>query len=285
LEAHTDKTASNVEDLRNLFKPTVDLLEDPLATTDLLSSLAPAFHLAAGPDIIVLRSASGSAGVTVLLQNPYVAPLATTIAVGRKEDTALPDHITVTMGPLEVGRLVMPLRFKNGTEAKVKISCARQRESRTRAKGEGALDVPGSALGILGGLMTAALTPVGHFSVTRRGGDVANPFSLPFEMPSGSENGRITYERLWSPEGIPPAEVTVVRRPEVGTVITTTGYVLAVLGGLLAAIVAAFIPTGGGVLYGGRRDRRHGSCRQWFVSRVLALRGAGSHATSNELSR
>jgi hypothetical protein len=135
----------------------------------------------------------------------------------------------------------MPLRFKNGTEAKVKISCARQRESRTRAKGEGALDVPASALGILGGLMTAALTPVGHFSVTRRGGDVANPFSLPFEMPSGSADGRTTYERLWSPTGVPPADVVVVRRSEVGRVLTATGYVLAAIGGPLPAVGLALV--------------------------------------------
>jgi hypothetical protein len=237
LEAHTDKTASNIEDLRNLFKPTVDLLEDPLATTDLLSSLAPAFHLAAGPDIIVLRSANGSAGVTVLLQNPYAAPLATTIAVGRKDDTSLPDHIAITLAPLEVGRLAIPLRFKEGTEAKVNISCERQRQSRARAKGRGALDVPDSALGILGGLLTLALTPVGHFSVTRKGGDVTNPFSLPFEMAAGAETGRITYERLWSPAGVPPPEVKVVRRPEAGRVLTAPGYVLAASGGALGALL------------------------------------------------
>ena len=237
LEAHTDKTVSNIEDLRNLFKPTVDLLEDPLATTDLLSSLAPAFHLAAGPDIIVLRSANGAPGVSVLLQNPYVAPLATTIAVGRKDDTSLPDHITVTLGPLEVGRLVIPLRLKKGTEAKVKINCERQKQARTRAKGRGALDVPNSALGILGGLITLALTPVGHFSVARKGGDVTNPFSLPFEMAAGSETGRITYERLWSPAGVPPPEVRVVRRPEVGRVLTPAGYLFAAVGGAFAGVL------------------------------------------------
>ena len=208
-------------------------LGDPHAKVDLISALGPAFHLAEGPDIIVLRSADGAAGVSVLLQNPYVAPLATTIAVGRKDDSSLPDHITVTLGPLEVGRLVIPLRVKEGTEAKVKISCERRRESRARAKGKGALDVPGSALGIFGGLVTLALTPVGHFSVTRKGGDVTNPFLLPFEMPAGSTNGRITYERLWSSAGAPAAGITVVRRPEVGRVLTATGYGLAALGGAL----------------------------------------------------
>jgi hypothetical protein len=228
-----------------MTQPTLDL-EDPLATADLLSSLAPAFHLAEGPDIIVLRSADGAAGVSVLLQNPYDTRLRTTIAVGRKDDTSLPNHITINLGPLEVGRLVIPLTFSKGTEAKIKVSGGYGRGSRIRAKGKGEWDLPGSALGVLGGLITGALTPVGHFSISRRGGDVDNPFLLPFEMPAGSANGRITYERLWSRAGVPPAEVTVVRRPEVGTIITTTGYVLAALGGLLAAIIASFIPRGGG---------------------------------------
>jgi hypothetical protein len=107
------------------------------------------------------------------------------------------------------------------------------------------LDVPSSALGILGGLMTLALTPVGHFSFTRKGGDVTNPFSLPFEMAAGSETGRITYERLWSPAGVPSPEVKVVRRPEVGRVLTAAGYVLAGLGGALGGVplgIAMFLP-------------------------------------------
>jgi hypothetical protein len=227
-------------DSRTTQVPAVIDLEDPLAKSDLLSSIGPAFHLAAGPDVIVLRSADGAAGVTVLLQNPFATDLVTTIAVGRKSDIWLRDSITVRLRPLEVGRLVVPLRFAKGTEAKVEIR-GFQRGQRIRAKGEGKLDLSRSALGILGGLITGALTPVGHFAITRRGGDVGNPLSLPFETSGGLANGRTSYDRLWSPAAFPPAEVTVVRRREVGKVITTTGYVLACAGGVLMAILAAII--------------------------------------------
>jgi hypothetical protein len=218
-----------------------------MAKSDVLSSLGPAFHLAAGPDVIVVRSADGAAGITVLLQNPFATDLVITIAVGRKSDIWLRDSMTVRLRPLEVGRLVVPLRFEKGTEAKIEIH-GFQRGKRVRAKGEGQLDLPRSALGILGGLVTGALTPVGHFSVTRRGGDVGNPFSLPFEMSGGLANGQTTYESLWAPAGFRPADVAVIRRREVGKVITTTGYVLACTGGVIMAMLAA-------IMFGGVFDR------------------------------
>lgn len=67
----------------------------------------------------------------------------------------------------------------------------------------------------------------------RAGYPERNRPSATFEMPAGSTNGRITYERLWSSAGAPPADVAVVRRAEVGRVLTATGYGFAALGGAL----------------------------------------------------
>jgi hypothetical protein len=128
-----------------------------------------------------------------------------------------------------------------GTEVGVVVSSEGAAGPRLREAGASKLDLPFSALGILGGVATLALTPVGHFSVTRQGGDVPNPFTAKWEL--GSKVAPIPlarYERLWAPAGAGPQSVGRVTRVAARDhELTAAGWVVAFIVAIMAAGIAA----------------------------------------------
>jgi hypothetical protein len=206
---------------------------------DLLASIAPPFHQRGGVDMLVSKVADGGRGVTLLLQNPYGSPVVVRVTV-RPELARHKDVVEASLSPLETAVLTVPVMLRAGTEIEVMVSSEGAAGPRLREAGASKLDLPHSALGILGGLATLALTPVGHFSVTRRGGDVPNPFTAKWELESKVAPASLArYERLWAPADAGPQSVGYVRRVTArGHELTVVGYVVAAI----AAIIAATFP-------------------------------------------
>jgi hypothetical protein len=207
---------------------------------DLLSSIAPPFHQSGGVDMLVSKVADGGRGVTLLLQNPYGSPVVARVTVSRGSSQHK-DVVEASLSPLEVAVLTIPLMHRAGTEVGVVVSSEGAAGPRLREAGASKLDLPFSALGILGGVATLALTPVGHFSVTRQGGDVPNPFTAKWEL--GSKVAPIPlarYERLWAPAGAGPQSVGRVTRVAARDhELTAAGWVVAFIVAIMAAGIAA----------------------------------------------
>jgi hypothetical protein len=128
--------------------------------------------------------------------------------------------------------------LRSGTEFEVTVLSEGATGPRLREAGASKLDLPHSALGILGGVVTLALTPVGHFSVTRKGGDVPNPFTAKWRLASKVAPFPVArYERLWAPADAGPQGVGYVRRvTSRGHELTVVGYVVAALAAILVAM-------------------------------------------------
>lgn len=202
---------------------------------DLLASIAPPLHQLGGVDMLVSKAADGGRGVTLLLQNPYGSPLVVQVTIHR-------DVIQASLSPLEVAILTIPVVHRGaGSEIGLSVSSGNAAGPRLREAGASKVDLPHSALGILGGLATLALTPVGHFSVTRQGGDVPNPFTAKLELQS-----RVTptplarYERQWAPADAGPQTVGLVKRDAATShELTAAGYVVAFIVAMMSAGMAA----------------------------------------------
>ena len=212
---------------------------------DLLASIAPPFHQMGGVDMLVSKVADGGPGATILLQNPYGSPVVVRVTIGR-EFSQHKDVVEASLSPLEVAVLTLPVALRAGTDIAVIVSSEGAAGPRLREAGTSKLDLPRSALGILGGLATLALTPVGHFSVTRQGGDVPNPFTAKWELESKRDlSPPARYERLWAPADVGPQGVGHVRRIAAGGhELTVVGYAVAFIMGMLAAGLA------GATIYG-----------------------------------
>jgi hypothetical protein len=236
--------------------PRSDYPHDGYHRGDLLASIAPPFHQLGGVDMVVSKVADGGRGVTLLLQNPYGSPVAVRVAVSRGFSQHK-DVVEAPLSPLEVAVLTIPVMHRAGTEIGVSVSSEGAAGPRLREAGASKLDLPRSALGILGGVATLALTPVGHFSVTRQGGDVPNPFTAKWELGSRvAPKPLARYERLWAPADAGSQSVGHVKRVAArGHELTVVGYVVAFIVAIMAAGIAATTiglntrDTGSAVLY------------------------------------
>jgi hypothetical protein len=184
-----------------------------LSTADVLAALAPPLHLRDGPDVILLRATrDGGAGFTALLQNPYDAPLAVNFSIVADRE-ALPDRITVDLGPLEVGILSVPVVSGGQVEVAMAGTPEDRHASRIRAKSEGRIDATGTVKRLLSGIGELAVLGVGRFGVVYRGGDVEQPLKADWSITEPLGLPVIEYERLWAPSAEPPVHFLVERTP------------------------------------------------------------------------
>jgi hypothetical protein len=213
--------------------------DDPWYTANLLATLGPTFEFAPSLDVVVSLTAGPFVGLTVLLQNACAERLGIEVRLMDADHSSALDWIRVGLAPLEVGALVMPCAVPPDREIKVSFAYwAKPRSPRVRQEPTQSYDVLRTLGGVAMGLVTAALTPVGHFSTTRRGGRITGPLSG--RLRSARPGGRIEYGRIWAPPGSPETTAEIHRRQDAGGyAITSAGEWAIGCGASLAAMLLA----------------------------------------------
>lgn len=237
---------------------------------NILAELAPPYQLHGGPDILVAtQTLDGRPGATVLIQNPYDAPIQVDVWVGTNR-LDMRDQISGELAPLEVGRLSLPLRHDPPGHLRMTIAghvapgTARVREFLPKK-----YDTSRSAAGIASGLAGLLVMGVGRFSTTSSGGIVDQPLVVNWEVAAGARahvsGTGVAYDRIWAPASARPAQL-ILERSRRSEELTTLGF-LSLLG---AAIVPVLVTVQFADAY---KSNLGGSLLSEFVA-LLVLLGA-----------
>lgn len=155
--------------------------------------------------MVLDRADEGEPGLTIWLQNPYRTPATVIAGLAARDEFRFSDRLAVTLGPLEIGRLSIPLQQTEDLELQVSSQVAGS-AVRVRSLEPSNIQLGETLRSVAGALAAAMTLGVGRYSIHRTGGLVQQPakFELPFAGGRWVARQPVKYERVFQCEPSDP---------------------------------------------------------------------------------